>query len=104
MLEWRQFSAILLHPGCRPMTQVTGFSHDVFISYSQLDDQAVSGEGWVSSFHKRLQIELDAELGEKAMLWRDVRIGAADDVTAGLEKQLRESAILVAIVSPGYLN
>jgi hypothetical protein len=86
------------------MAHVTGFSHDVFISYSHLDDQAVGGEGWVTSFHKRLQIELDEELGEKAVVWRDGRIGSADDFTADLEKELRGSAVLIAIVSPGYLN
>src|SRR6476661_2636900 len=86
------------------MAHVTGFSNDVFISYSHLDDQTVSQEGWVTAFHKRLQIELDEELGEKAVLWRDARLGAADDFGADLEKQLRGSAVLVAIVSPGYLN
>jgi hypothetical protein len=86
------------------MAHVTGFSHDVFISYSHLDDQTVGGEGWVTSFHKRLQIELDEELGEKAAVWRDGRIGSADDFTADLEKQLRASAVLIAVVSPGYLN
>ena len=80
------------------MAHVTGFSHDVFISYSHLDDQAVGGEGWVTSFHKRLQIELDEELGEKAAVWRDGRIGSADDFTADLEKELRGSAVLIAIV------
>ena len=86
------------------MAHVTGFSNDVFISYSHLDDQTVSQEGWVTAFHKRLQIELDEELGEKAVLWRDARLGAADDFGADLEKQLRGSAVLLAIVSPGYLN
>jgi hypothetical protein len=86
------------------MAQVTGFSNDVFLSYSHLDDQAATGEGWVAGFHKRLQIELDQELGEKAVLWRDARIGANDDFSADIEKQLRSAAVLVAIMSPGYLN
>jgi hypothetical protein len=95
---------MIIHVAHRPMAHVTGYSHDVFISYSHLDDQAVEGEGWVTGFHRRLQIELDEELGEKAALWRDPRIGAAADFTADLEKQLRGSAIVLAIVSPGYLN
>ena len=87
------------------MAHVPGFNHDVFISYSHLDDQAVSGsDGWVTSFHKRLQIELDEELGEKAIVWRDGRIGSADDFKADLDKELRGSAVLIAILSPGYLN
>jgi hypothetical protein len=86
------------------MAQVTGFSNDVFISYCHLDDQAVTGAGWVAGFHQRLQIELDEELGEKAAVWRDPRMAANDDFGADIEKQLRSAAVLVAIISPGYLN
>ena len=86
------------------MAHVPGFNHDVFISYSHFDNQAVDEHGWVSDFHRRLQIELDEELGEKSSVWRDVRIGSADDFTADLTKQLKSTAVLLAIVSPGYLN
>jgi hypothetical protein len=86
------------------MAQVTGFSNDVFISYCHLDDQAVTGAGWVAGFHQRLQIELDEELGEKAVVWRDARVAANDDFGADIEKQLRSAAVLLAIISPGYLN
>jgi hypothetical protein len=87
------------------MAHVPGFAHDVFISYSHLDNQHVDeGKGWVTDFHRRLQIELDEELGAKAAIWRDPRIGSADDFTADLTKQLRSTAVLIAVVSPAYLN
>ena len=86
------------------MAHVPGFDHDVFISYSHLDNQAVDDKGWVTEFHRRLQIELDEELGDKASVWRDARIGSADDFTVDLTKQLKSTAVLLAIVSPGYLN
>jgi hypothetical protein len=86
------------------MAHVPGFNHDVFISYSHFDNQAVDQEGWVSDFHRRLQIELDEELGEASSVWRDPRTGSADDLTADMTKQLKSTAVLLAIVSPGYLN
>ena len=87
------------------MAHVPGFSHDVFISYSHLDNQGVDDEdGWVTKFHRRLQIELDEELGDKAVVWRDTRIGGADDFSADLTKQLKNTALVIAVVSPGYLN
>ena len=37
-------------------------------------------------------------------IWRDPRIGGADDFGRDLDRQLRASAMLLAILSPGYLD
>jgi hypothetical protein len=86
------------------MAYVPGFSNDIFISYSHLDDRSVEGPGWVSDFHQRLQIEIEEELGERVQIWRDPRIGPADAFGRDLDRQLRASAMLLAVLSPGYLN
>jgi len=86
------------------MAYVPGFSNDVFISYSHLDDQSVDGRGWVSDFHRRLQIEVQEALGAPVQIWRDPRQGPATDFGRDLDRQLRGSAMLLAILSPGYLN
>jgi TIR domain len=86
------------------MAYVPGFSNDVFISYSHLDDHSVDGPGWVSDFHRRLQIEVQEALGAPVHIWRDRRLGPADDFGRDLDRQLRGSAMLLAILSPGYLN
>jgi hypothetical protein len=86
------------------MAYVPGFANDVFISYSHIDDQAVSGPGWVSDFHRRLLIEIEEELGLRASIWRDPRIGPATDFSRDLDRQLRGSAVLLAVLSPGYVN
>jgi hypothetical protein len=86
------------------MGYVPGFYNDVFISYSHIDDQAVDGPGWVSDFHRRLVIEVEEELGAKVHVWRDKRISGDTDFTKELDKQVRGSAVLLAILSPGYLN
>jgi hypothetical protein len=85
------------------MAYVPGYSNDIFISYSHIDDQAVEGDvGWVSDFHRRLQIEVEEELGARVKIWRDARLGAVDDYSRDLDRQVRTSAMLLAILSPGY--
>jgi hypothetical protein len=86
------------------MGYVPGFNNDIFISYSHIDDQAVDGPGWVTDFHRRLAIEVEEELGAKVQIWRDKRITGATDFTKDLDKQVRGSAMLLAILSPGYVN
>ena len=86
------------------MGYVPGFSNDIFISYSHIDDQAVDGPGWVTDFHRRLVIEVEEELGAKVQVWRDKRISGATDFTKDLDRQVRGSAMLLAILSPGYVN
>jgi hypothetical protein len=86
------------------MAYVPGFSNDIFISYSHIDDQAVEGAGWVTDFHRRLVIEVEEELGAKVNVWRDKRISGATNFTKDLERQVRGSAMLLAILSPGYVN
>jgi hypothetical protein len=86
------------------MAYVPGFANDIFISYSHQDDQAVDGPRWVDDFHKRLAIEVVEVLGEPVSIWRDKRITGATDFTKDLEKQVRSSAMLLAIVSPSYVN
>ena len=84
---------------------VPGYAVDVFISYTHLDDQAVKGEvGWVSDLHDRLAIQLGVALGSTPAIWRDQRMGAGTRLSAALERSIRDSAILLPIISPSYVN
>jgi hypothetical protein len=85
------------------MAFVPGVANDVFISYSHIDNQApAGGVGWVTDFHQRLRIELEEELGARIQIWRDPRIGTADDFARDLDRQVRDSAVLLPVLSPGY--
>ena len=85
------------------MAYVPGFANDIFVSYSHFDNQAVEGAmGWVAEFHQRLQIEIEEELGDRVAIWRDPRIGGADDFASDIERQVRGSAVMVAVLSSGY--
>src|SRR5262249_23966699 len=83
---------------------VPGFANDVFISYSHIDDQAVGNTGWVTNFAARLRIQLSVVLGRDAAVWSDTRLKPADVFTRELEERLRATAVLVAIMSPSYVQ
>ncbi|MFI5006152.1 MAG: TIR domain-containing protein, partial [Solirubrobacterales bacterium] len=88
------------------MPDLSGFPNDVFISYTHRDnlpeDPGDSQTGWVSRFHWQLQRRLTELLGREAKVWRDPKLGAADVFSHELEDQLKSTAVLVPVVSPGY--
>ncbi len=84
------------------MAHVPGFDSDVFISFGHHDNQAVGTEGWVSHFHQRLELELNTALGVSSTIWRDPRIGRASNFQREIEKNLKGSAVLLAVLSPSY--
>ena len=49
------------------------FENDIFISYAHIDDQPlVEGQkGWISNFHRALEIRLAQLMGRPPSLWRD---------------------------------
>jgi hypothetical protein len=49
------------------------FKKDIFISYAHIDDEAlIEGEpGWISEFHRSLEVRLSQLLGYRPVIWRD---------------------------------
>jgi hypothetical protein len=88
------------------MGLVNGYNNDVFISYSHIDNEPFgdSGSGWVDIFHKQLQNCINYRHGRRICIWRDKRLTGGEVFSAEIEQQLRSSAILVSIISPGYLQ
>lgn len=56
------------------------FENDIFISYAHIDDQPlVEGKkGWVSNFHRALEIRLAQLLGRRSRIWRDPKLQGND--------------------------
>ena len=54
--------------------------NDIFISYAHLDDQALDEDqkGWITKFHRVLQVKLGQLLGEQATIWRDEKLSGSD--------------------------
>jgi hypothetical protein len=88
------------------MGLVSGYNNDVFISYSHIDNQPFGdpGGGWVDIFHEHLQNFVNVHVGRRTNVWRDRRLTGAEVFSDEIEQQLRSSAVLVSVISPGYLQ
>ena len=88
------------------MGLVTGYNNDVFISYSHIDNQPIGapGSGWVDTFHKHLQDFVNVHVGRRTEVWRDARLTGVEVFSDEIEQQLRSSAVLVSVISPGYMR
>lgn len=83
-----------------------GFEKHVFISYSHLDNESdIPGrDGWVSLLEKTLYGQLTTRLGEKARIWRDPVLRGNEDFSEEIVGRFSTAALLVSVISPGYLN
>jgi TIR domain-containing protein/uncharacterized protein DUF4062 len=88
------------------MGLVTGYDNEVFISYSHIDNQPFGDPrgGWVDIFHEQLQNFVDVHVGRRTKVWRDRRLTGAEVFSDEIEQQLRSSAVLVSVISPGYIQ
>jgi hypothetical protein len=87
---------------------VPGFEYDIFISYAQVDDTEEMGrKGWVSTFVELLRNRLARVLGrsDSCSIWFDRRrLGGEIAFTAEIEQSLKETAILLSLLSRGYFE
>src|ERR1044072_8979169 len=83
-----------------------GFAKHVFISYAHLDNQQLTPDqhGWVSRFHASLEAMLRVRLGHKAAICRDGKLAGNDVFAEEIVAQFPETAILVSIVTPRYIE
>jgi len=85
---------------------LTGFSSDIFISYNHIDNHQVDARGtlWVDNFHKELHGLINTCVGHPVTIWRDPRVTGSSVFSEEIAQRLRETVILIAIVSPGYVE
>ena len=83
-----------------------GFPTDIFISYCHVDNHQIDTKGtlWVENFHRDLQGLVNTCVGRNVVIWRDRRISGSTVFSDEIAGQLRNSAIMVTIESPGYLE
>jgi hypothetical protein len=74
---------------------VASFNNHIFISYAHADNRS----GWVDAFHTSLENWLGV-LGVKARIWRDQKLQGADVFSGEILDQLKQSTLLVSILSP----
>lgn len=82
------------------------FKQDVFISYAHIDNQPFTPEqkGWVTLLHSVLQTMLNQLLGKVANIWRDERLQGNDDFSAEISDKFPETATLISVLTPRYLQ
>ncbi len=81
---------------------VRGFDYDVFVSYRHLDNQPP--EKWVEQLYAVLMPEVSRILGEPVKFWMDPKLRAGDVLDVVLKQQVRGSAVLLSVLSEGYVK
>ena len=82
------------------------FEKDIFISASHIDNQPLvtDSRGWVETLHGVLAQQLQTRLGRSLSIWRDSALQAGDGWLEATNAALHQSAVLVCILSPAYLQ
>jgi hypothetical protein len=82
------------------MTYVPGYAADIFVSYSHSNDR----DGWVTELKSKLASGL-ADLSEDVDVWFDAdRLQTGDHFKQEIQEKLSNTRVLIALLSPAYLN
>lgn len=82
------------------------FEKDILISYAHIDDASlVEGQkGWISEFHRSLELRLAQVTGKKPVIWRDPKLQGNDFFGDEIVSQFPNIAMLISILSPRYVK
>jgi hypothetical protein len=94
--------------GFNSMTYVRGYEHDMFVSYAHVDNAPIepADHGWVDALVRILECDLGMKLGRKEAFstWRDTQsLRGNYQISGHIPAQVKNSAVFVAVLSPGYL-
>ena len=76
--------------------------NDIFISYAHVDNESLTEgqKGWISQFHRTLEIRLRQLLGENPRIWRDMKLSGTDIFDEKIINEFGQTKLMVSIVSP----
>lgn len=85
---------------------MSDFPTDLFISYAHIDNQPLPTveEGWIARFDKSLRPFVATRLGANVEVWRDPKLAGNDVFANEIIFKFKETAVLVAVITPRYLN
>ncbi|MCH2593057.1 MAG: toll/interleukin-1 receptor domain-containing protein, partial [Pedosphaera sp.] len=80
--------------------------NDIFISYAHLDDQSLDEDqkGWISKFHRVLEVKLSQLLGESPTIWRDRKLSGSDVYDDKIVNEFKNAQVMISILSPRYVK
>jgi serine/threonine protein kinase len=89
-----------------PVSGEAGFKHDLYISYAHLDNEAqlAGQEGWISAFHRSLEVRVGQLLGKKPVIFRDPKSHGDDTFDESQLEHVPISALLITVLSPRYIK
>lgn len=78
---------------------------DIFISYAHIDNEPFGDTvGWVTNLHERLKVRLAQLLGGETAIWWDGRLQGDQYFSGEIGDRIGETRLLVAVVTPRYVN
>ena len=82
------------------------FAKDIFISYAHIDDESlIEGQkGWISEFHRALEIRLAQLLGRRPVIWRDPALQGNHIFDKQIVDQFNQVAVMISILTPRYVK
>jgi hypothetical protein len=82
------------------------FPTDIFISYAHIDDESLiqNQKGWISEFHRALDIRLAQLLGRRPVIWRDDSLQGNHVFDKQIVDQFSKVAIMISIITPRYVK
>ncbi|MCD6010514.1 MAG: hypothetical protein K0Q79_376 [Flavipsychrobacter sp.] len=82
------------------------FDRDIFISYAHIDDESLIADkkGWISEFHRALEIRLGQLMGVKPIIWRDPVLQGNHIFDKEIVDQFSKVAIMISIITPRYIK
>jgi hypothetical protein len=82
------------------------FDKDIFISYAHIDDESLIADkkGWISEFHRALEIRLGQLMGTKPVIWRDPALQGNHIFDKEIVSQFSKVALMISILTPRYIK
>lgn len=82
------------------------FDKDIFISYAHIDDESLIADkkGWITEFHRALEIRLAQLMGVKPIIWRDPALQGNHVFDKEIVAQFSRVAIMISIITPRYVK
>ena len=82
------------------------FEKDIFISYAHIDNESLreGQKGWITNFHRALEIRLSQIMGEAPRIWRDQKLTGNDVFSDEIIDQFPQTALFIPILSPRYMK
>ena len=88
------------------MALLTGYAHDIFVSYAHNDNQPLvpGTDGWVGTLVNLLRVRAVEKIGSNDLdIWMDYELSGNSPVTSTITEALTRSAILLFVGSESYL-